>query len=183
MRQYYARRRRGGGDNPLGVGVIAVGSIYYIQEDYYFNSRYGGRAVCRTPWRVEAFVNGTCGAARHNHETGQWEDTFRSGRSDFALVRSLRDRRQVRLVSVHLLIVHHDLGLCKGPTDYPSLPDLSRYRRAGRGTAMSRSEARSSARPVCCAATLMKGISIRTVPGDGGSRTDPATPTTQEHPI
>ena len=29
IRQYHAQRRRGG-HNPLGVGVIAVGSIFYV---------------------------------------------------------------------------------------------------------------------------------------------------------
>jgi hypothetical protein len=29
FRQYHAGRRQGG-SNPLGVGVIAVGSIYYL---------------------------------------------------------------------------------------------------------------------------------------------------------
>lgn len=31
MRHYGAQRRRGGA-NPLGVGVIAVASIYYLQD-------------------------------------------------------------------------------------------------------------------------------------------------------
>ena len=127
MRQYRAQRCRGGGYNPLGVGVIAVGSIFYLQDREFFDSRYGAPATCRTPWQVEAFLNGTCGAARRNRETGLWEDAYRSGRSDTALVRSLRDRRQVRQVSVRLLIVHDDLGLCKQPTRYPTLPDVERF--------------------------------------------------------
>lgn len=127
IRQYGAHRCRGG-DNPLRVGVIAVGSAFYLQDEGYFRDRYGRRAVCRTPWQVEAFLNGSCGAARRNRETGQWEDAVRSGRSDTALVRSLRDRRQVRHVAVHLLIVHEDLGLWKEPTAYLTLPDLSLYR-------------------------------------------------------
>ncbi len=126
MRQYYAQRCCGG-DNPLRTGIVALDNVYYIQDNYYFDNHYGGRAVFRTPWQVEAFVNGTCGAARRNRQTGLWEEAYRSGRSDFALVRSLRDRRQVRLVSVHLLIVHDDLGLCKGPTGYPTLPDVARF--------------------------------------------------------
>ena len=126
MRQYRAQRCRGG-VNPLGVGVIAVGSIYYVQDHGRFDSRYGGNAVCRVPYIVEAFLNGTCGAARRNRETGLWESAYRSGRSDFALVRSLRDRRVVRRVWVHLLIVHDDLGLWKQPTRYPTLPDLVRF--------------------------------------------------------
>jgi len=126
MRQYYAQRCRDG-DNPLRVGVIAVGSAYYVQEEAFFRDRYGPRAVCRTPWVVEAFLNGTCGAARRNRENGTWEDAYRSGRSDTALVRSLRDRRCVRRVSVNLLVAHDDLGLWKEPTTYPTLPDAARF--------------------------------------------------------
>ena len=43
IRQYYAQRARGG-DNPLCVGVITVGSIYYIQDEGFLNSTVGGRA-------------------------------------------------------------------------------------------------------------------------------------------
>lgn len=132
MRQYYAQRCRGG-SNPLRVGVIAVGSIYYVQDRGYFDKCRGGRAVVRTPYIVEAFLNGTCGAARRNRETGTWEDAYRGGRSDTALVRSLRDRQQVRRISVHLLTEHDDLGLWKEPTAYPTLPDLSLYCRTPRG--------------------------------------------------
>ena len=127
MRQYRAQRCRGGGYNPLGVGVIAVGSIFYLQDREFFDSRYGPTASCRTPWQLEAFLNGICGASRCNPETGLWESTYRSGRSDFALVRSLRDRRQVRQVSVHVLILHDDLGMWKQPTLYPTLPDVERF--------------------------------------------------------
>ena len=127
IRQYDAQRARGG-DNPLRVGVIAVGSIYYIQSEGFFRDRWSGRAVCRCPWQVEGFLNGIMGAARRNRETGVWEDAYRSGRSDMALVRSLRDRRIVRQVLVHTLIVHDDLGLSKGPTTYPTLPDLRCFR-------------------------------------------------------
>ena len=128
IRQYGAQRAQGG-NNPLRVGVIAVGSIYYIQSDGFFRDRWGGSAVRRCPWQVEGFLNGTMGAARRNRDTGVWEDAYRSGRSDMALVRSLRDRRIVRQVLVHTLILHDDLGLSKGPTAYPTLPDLLRFRR------------------------------------------------------
>jgi hypothetical protein len=53
MHQYYAQRAQGG-HNPLRVGVIAVGSAYYLQGAAFFHDRDGGRAVCRTPWMVEA---------------------------------------------------------------------------------------------------------------------------------
>jgi len=128
LRQYYAQRCRGG-DNPLRVGVIAVGSIYYVQDQEFFRGRYGGRAVCRTPWMVEAFLNGTLGAARRNRDTGLWEDVYTIGRSDMALVRSLCDRSRVQQVAVRILIVHDDLGLWREPTQYPTLPNAQRLRR------------------------------------------------------
>ena len=37
IRQYFAPRCRGG-SNPLRVGVIATGSIYYLQDESYFVS-------------------------------------------------------------------------------------------------------------------------------------------------
>jgi hypothetical protein len=126
IRQYWAHRRRGG-VNPLGVGVVATGSIYYLQDRDFFHDRFGGRAICRNPWIVESFLNGTCAAARRNRETGRWEDVTISGRSDTAVVRSLRDGRQ-RTVAVRVLELHDDLGLTMQPTTYPSAPDLSLYR-------------------------------------------------------
>lgn len=128
LRQYYAQRCRGG-DNPLRVGVIAVGSIYYLQDEGFFHDRYGGRAVCRTPWIVEAFLNGTMAAARRNRDTGLWEDAYTIGRSDMALVRSLRDRSRVQQVAVRILVVHDDHGLWKEPTQYPTVPNAHRLQR------------------------------------------------------
>ena len=129
IRQYGAQRCRGG-NNPLRVGVVAAGTIFYLQNREFFDARHGGQAVCRVPWQVEAFLNGTVGAARRNRVTGLWESTFWAGRSDMAVVRSLRDRRQVRHVAVRTLIAHDDLGLTKGMAAYPSLPDVARFRRA-----------------------------------------------------
>lgn len=126
LRQYYAQRRRGGG-NPVGVGVIAVGSSYFLQDQGYFRDRHGGRAVCKAPWQIEAFLNGMMHASRRNHATGQWESTYVSGRSDMAVVRSLRDGRR-HTVAVRLLILHDELGLTKGITGYPSMPDMRLYR-------------------------------------------------------
>lgn len=140
IRQYYAQHARGG-DNPLRVGVIAVGGIFYLQDQAFFRDRFGGTAVRRTPWQVEAFCNGTMAAARRNRCTGLWEDLFRSGRSDMAVVRSLSDRRIARQVSVRTLIVHDDLGLWKQPTSSPSLPDLRRFRPARFAQAAIASEA------------------------------------------
>ena len=126
IRQYKAPRRRGG-YNPLGVGVISVGSIYYLQDRRFFHDRFGGRAICRNPWIVEAFLSGTFHAARRNRETGFWEDAVISGRSDTAVVRSLRDGRRTT-VAVRFLQVHDDLGLTKQPTSYPSFPELRFFR-------------------------------------------------------
>ncbi len=127
IRQYYAQRARGG-DNPLRVGVVAVGSLFYLQDEGFFRDRFGGTAVCRTPWQVLGFLNGTMGAARRNRDTGRWEDAYLSGRSDMALVRSLRDSRLVRQVAVRTLVLHDDLGLVKLPSLYPTLPDVRRFR-------------------------------------------------------
>lgn len=129
IRQYKAHRRRGG-YNPLGVGVIAIGSIYYLQDRGFFHARFGGRAICRNPWIVEAFLNGTFAAARRNRETGHWEGVIISGRSDIAVVRSLRDGRRCA-IAVRILELHDDLGLTMQVTTYPSPPDLSLYRRSG----------------------------------------------------
>lgn len=127
MRQYFAHRRRGG-DNPLGVGVVAVGSIYYLQDQGFFRDRFTGRATCRTLWVVEAFLNGLYHAARRDPTTGRWISIYMSGRSDMAVVRSLRDGRRQE-VAVRTLELHDDLGLWKEPTAYPSFPDLRLYRR------------------------------------------------------
>ena len=78
IRQYYAQRCRGG-YNPLRVGVIPAGAIFYIQDDGWWRDRYRGRPVCREPWIVEAFLNGTVGAGRRNAETGLWEDVYHRG--------------------------------------------------------------------------------------------------------
>ena len=126
MRQYGASPRRGG-TNPLGVGVIAVGSLYFLQDEGYFRDHHGGRAVCKAPWQVEAFLNGMMNASRRDRATGHWESTFVSGRSDMAVVRSLRDGRR-RTVAVRLLILHDELGLTKGITGYPAMPDMRLYR-------------------------------------------------------
>ena len=144
IRQYFAHRRRGG-DNPLGVGVIAVGSIYYLQESAFFRDRFGGRATCRTPWVVEAFLNGQCHAARRDPATGRWASVFMSRRSDMAVVRSLRDGRRQE-VAVRTLELHDDLGLWKEPTAYPSLPDL-RFHRRSAATSSPRRTSMPSTRP------------------------------------
>jgi len=126
LRQYGANRCRGG-NNPLRVGVVAVGSVFYLQDETFFRDRYGGRAVCRNPWQLTAFLNGVIHAARRDPDTGCWRDSVWSGRSDMAVVRSLRDGR-CRTIAVRILVLHDDLGLTKGTTAYPTLPDLRFYR-------------------------------------------------------
>lgn len=130
IRQYKAQRRRGG-YNPLGIGVIAVESIYYLQDRGFFHDRFGGRAICRNPWIVEAFLNGTLAAARRNQKTGHWEDAVISGRSDTAVVRSLRDGRRTT-VAVRVLQLHDDLGLTNQATSYPSFPNTRYFRHCAR---------------------------------------------------
>ncbi len=128
IRQYYAQRCRGG-DNPLRVGVIPAGAVFYLQDEGWWRDRFRGAPICRNPWIVTAFLNGICAATRRNHDTGLWEDAYISGRSDMAIVRSLRDGRQ-RRVAVRTLILHEDEGLVRHPTLYPTLPDM-RFWRAG----------------------------------------------------
>ncbi len=130
MRHYGAQRRRGGA-NPLGVGVIAVGAAYYLQDPGWLGDRCPGPPVCRVPWQVEGFTSGLLHAARRDPGTRQWRDSHWSGRSDMAVVRSLRDGRR-RTVAVRLLVLHDDLGLAKGIAAYPTLPDLRLYRRGSR---------------------------------------------------
>ena len=131
IRQYRSQRRRGG-DNPLGVGTIPVGAIFYIQEDGWWRDRYRGKPICRNPWMVVAFLNGTIAAARRNRDTGLWEDAYMAGRSDMAVVRSLRDGRRQQ-IAVRVLIQHEEHGLQAAPVGYPDLPDMRlwRIRRAG----------------------------------------------------
>jgi hypothetical protein len=94
---------------------------------WIFHDRFGGRAVCRNPRIVKAFLNGTFAAARRKRGTGHWEDAAISGRSDMAVIGSLRDGRRTT-VTVRFLELHDDLGLTKQPTIYPSLPDLRCFR-------------------------------------------------------
>ena len=87
IRQYFAHRRRGG-CNPLGVGVIPVGAIFYIQDEGWWRDRYRGAPICRDPWIVEAFLNGTLAAAHRDADSGRWEDLYLAGRP----IRPLSDR-------------------------------------------------------------------------------------------
>ena len=124
LRQYHASRRQGG-HNPLGMGVIPAGAIFYLQDDGWWRDRFRGAPLCREPWIVESFLNGTLSAARRNAETGRWEDLYMARRSDMAVVRSLRNGRRQR-VAVRLLILHEDEGLRRDEATYPSLPKANR---------------------------------------------------------
>ena len=120
IRQYYAQRCRGG-DNPLRVGVIPAGAIFYLQDDGWWRDRFRGAPSCSNPWIVEGFLNGLMCAARRNRDTGRWENVYISGRSDMAIIRSLRDGNR-RQVAVRTLIHHEDEGLRRDPDTYPDLP-------------------------------------------------------------
>jgi hypothetical protein len=106
IRQYYAQRCRGG-YNPLRLGVIPCGAIFYIQSDCWWRDRYRGRPICREPWIVEAFLNGTIGAGRRNSDTGFWESVYISGRSDMAITGICQVSRQ-----------HSDLRLWARPVTH-----------------------------------------------------------------
>ena len=126
LRQYHAQRRQGG-DNPLGVGTVALGSIFYLQDDGYWRARFGGTAACRTPWIVEGFLNGQYHAARRNPATGHWLGVYVGNRTDLAVLRSLRDGRR-QSVAIRLLQLHEDEGFGLPDNRYPILPTLSRAR-------------------------------------------------------
>ena len=130
LRQYHAQRRQGG-DNPLGVGTIALGAIFYLQDDGYWRARFGRTAVCRTPWIVESFLNGQYHAARRDPATGRWLSVYAANRTDLAMLRSLRDGRR-QSVAIRLLQLHEDEGFGLPDNRYPTLPllCLSAIRRA-----------------------------------------------------
>jgi hypothetical protein len=145
IRQYFAQRCRSG-RNPLRVGVIPVGAIFYLQNEDWWRDRYGGARVCRNQWIVEAFLNGVLHAARRNRETGLWEDVYIAGRSDMAVVRSLRNGRR-RTIAVRTLILHEDEGLRRDPSTYPDLPNIRPARAAERSTKAARSRSGSDSNP------------------------------------
>lgn len=127
IRQYYAQRCRGG-HNPLRVGVIPAGAILYIQDEQWWRERFRGRPTFREPWLLEAFLNGTLGAGRRNAEAGLWENVFIAGRSDMAVIRSLRTGRR-RQIAVRLLIAHEEAGLRRDEATYPDLPGEPSHQR------------------------------------------------------
>lgn len=127
MRQYFTSPFQGG-DNPLRVGTIAVGSIYYLQSDAWWRDRFRGKPQTREPWMVEAFLNGVMGAARRDPATGHWRSLFIAGRSDLAVVRSLRASGR-KVVAVRILHAHEEEGLYRVCPVYPVLPSAEAIER------------------------------------------------------
>jgi hypothetical protein len=134
IRQYYAQRARGG-SNPLRVGVIPAGAIFYIQDDAWWRDRFRGRPVCREPWIVECFLNGEIAAARRDPATGLWFNVFVARRLDMAVIRSLRTNRR-QTIAIRILILHEDEGLRHDPATYPSLPVLAHCQHRTSGSAV-----------------------------------------------
>jgi len=128
--QCHAQRHQGG-HNRLGVGVIAAGAVFYLQDDDWWRDRYRGAPICRNPWIVEAFLNGKLAAARRNPLTGHWEDIYLARRSDFALLRSLRDGRH-HVVAARVLILREDEALRRDGGGYPDIPPVNRSSRCRR---------------------------------------------------
>ena len=127
IRQYFASPFMGG-HNPLRIGTIAVGAIYSLQDDCWWRDRHRGAPQHRDPWIVEAFLNGTVGAARRDPTTSLWQSLTIAGRSDLAIVRSLRNGRRCT-IAVRSLRAHDDEGLSPEPTAYPSHPPENLVRR------------------------------------------------------
>ena len=78
IRQYSAQRSRGG-YNPLRVGTIPVGAIFYLQPDHWWRDRNRPNPACQNPVIVEAFLNGVMHACRRDAHTGQWRDAVIAG--------------------------------------------------------------------------------------------------------
>jgi hypothetical protein len=136
IRQYYAHRCQGGA-NPLRVGVVPAGAIFYIQEDFWWRDRFRGRPTCREPWIVESFLNGEIAAARRDPDAGFWVNVYAARRSDMAVMRSLRSGRRQQ-IAVRTLILHEDEGLWRDGGGYPELPTLPYCRQMPSGRLMSR---------------------------------------------
>jgi hypothetical protein len=97
--------------------VIPGGAIFYIRDEGWRRDRYRGAPICRNPWIVEASLNATLAAARRDPDTGMWQDRYLVGRSDPAVVVSLRDGRRHR-IAVRVLILHEEHGPAARPCSY-----------------------------------------------------------------
>ncbi|HME24139.1 MAG TPA: hypothetical protein VKI44_22870 [Acetobacteraceae bacterium] len=63
IREYHAQRRQGG-HNPLGIGVIPAGAIFYLQPDWWWRDRYRPELTERPSGthkrtRAEHIIDGT----------------------------------------------------------------------------------------------------------------------------
>jgi hypothetical protein len=126
FRQYYAQRYRSlyppvvkkvgrktvrcADPRDRQIGTIAVGDIFYIQNQTSPLNGVTGEAICREPWIVEAWLP---------RDYAKWDQSSRSFKTmrirggHLAMVRSLRDRRRVRTVADWLLLACRDAGLEK----------------------------------------------------------------------
>ena len=87
--------------------------------------RYRGAPICRNPWIVEAFLNGTLAAARRDHKTGRWQDV--TSPADPTRRSSARSATAAAVrIAVRILVLHEDVGLRRDPATYPDLPNASR---------------------------------------------------------
>jgi len=111
IRQYYAQRFRtiqlvcSKRAVTKQVGTIPVGTILYIQ-DFVKPLRPLEGSLRREPWIVEAWIPRDYA----RDVGGQWQ-TFRIAGGHLAQVRSLHDRRRVRLVADWILLQCRDAGL------------------------------------------------------------------------
>jgi hypothetical protein len=113
VHQYGAQRSTFSCPPELGhrcVGTIPVGSIVYIQDGVKPLSGFTRPVVCREPWIVEAWLP---------RDYSKWDPnlkqirTVRISGGHLAQVRSLRDRRRVKLVADWILLQWIDAGLEK----------------------------------------------------------------------
>lgn len=111
IRQYHAQRFRPSADPRLrNVGTIDVGTIVYIQDGV---SPLGGltrNVIRRVPWIVEAWIPRDY--SKWDCQTRRFR-TVRIAGGHLAQVRSLRDRRQAKLVADWILLRCVDAGLEK----------------------------------------------------------------------
>jgi hypothetical protein len=92
------------------VGTIPVGTILYIQDGVRPLRGLTGHIVCREPWIVEAWLPGDY--AKWDPQTRRFT-TVRIAGGHVAVVRSLRDRKRVRVVADWILLACMDAGLEK----------------------------------------------------------------------
>ena len=123
LRQYNGPSYKGG-FNPLYVGTIPIGAVFYLQDPHVL--RRGEAAIRRNPWMVIAWLPRRIEAWGRD-KNGNWTiPTYVASNMDEALVQSLRDGRITR-IRYHVLKLHEELGLYRDPYNYPDSPDLKLY--------------------------------------------------------